>query len=453
LTFTAPVFSAEIHLAAKNNDFEAIKKLLKKDPKLLDSGNQLNQTALLIAAYKGNMEIVQYLVNKKADINKKDNFGGTPLHMATLSGKKEIVEFLISKGADITARSQNGKIPMQLAFESEHLEIIELFFKRGVDVKKPIDQFNRTLLHKAAVMGKAKVAGYLLDKGINIDHKDKTDRSALDLAIASGNKNVVDVLRKRGAKGESMEPLEIAYVANDGFVLTSGIKKVMIDSMFHFAYGQFEVPTKEIIQKFERAEEPFNGVKYLLVTHNFPDHFDVGMVETYMKKHSNVILISPRQVNMEMEIYGFQFPSLKHRMVSVAPAPGSGAALTVKDLRMNVFRLAHGSQQTQNLGYIINVGGKSVFHPGNAVLKANKQVFKNFQLNRFNIDVAFIQYFDFQDAEGRAVIKEHIKPKHIILMHLPLGAYDEAKQEAEKYKADFPSVLVFKKPLEKKVFK
>lgn len=447
---TAP--AAEIHKAAKEGDLAAVQKLLKKDHKLLDSGNRLDQSPLIIAAYQGHKDIVEYLLKKKANIDKQDGFGASALHMAIANNQVDIAAILLAKGANINLRSVSGKIPMQMAVENENIPIIDLFVKRGVDVKAPIDQFNRTLLHRSAILGKAKVVEYLTGKGVDINLKDKTERTAADLAAAAGHGNVVALLKLKGATMAEVQPLEIAYVANCGFVLTSGIQKVMIDSLFNNGYGQYQVLTKESIQRMERSEDPFNGVKFVMVTHNFPDHFNVALTERYMSSEKNVILISPRQVNVDMDIYGLQFPSLKHRMVSISPPENSGAVFSVKDLRMNVFRLKHESATVQNIGFAFELGGKSIFFPGNAYLKQNVQIYKTFGFERYKLDIAFVQYHDFLDMETRSVILDYIKPKHIILMHIPLSKYAEAHQEAEKHKDAFPSVIIFDKPLDKKIF-
>lgn len=453
LLMPLPAPAAEIHKAAKDGDLDTIKKLLKKDKKLLDSGNRLDQSALIIAAYQGHKEIVEFLLKKKTNVNKQDGFGATALHMAIANNQAEVAAILMSKGANINLRSVSGKIPMQIAVENENIPIVDLFAQGGVNLKAPIDQFNRTLLHRSAIMGKAKVVDYLIGKGLDINLKDKTERTAIDLAAAAGHVKVVALLKQKGAVIKPEEPLEISYVANCGFVLTSGIKKVMIDSLFNHGYGQFHILTKEIVQKMERAEEPFNGVKFVLITHNFPDHFNVALTERYMSTHKSAILISPRQVNVDMDIYGLKFSSLKHRMVSLTPPVNSGTIFSVKDLRMNAFRLNHESKTVQNLGYAFELGGKSIFLPGNAFLKQNTQIYKNFGFKRYNLDIVFVQYFDFKDAETRAIIKEHLNPKHIILMHVPITNYEEAKKEIEKHKDAFPSVTLFSKQLEKKVFK
>jgi ankyrin repeat protein len=53
-----------------------------------------NTTPLHLAAMKGNMDTVQFLVSKGASVNARDMNGTTPLDYAGLYGRKEVVEYL-----------------------------------------------------------------------------------------------------------------------------------------------------------------------------------------------------------------------------------------------------------------------------------------------------------------------------------------------------------------------
>uniref|UniRef100_A0A8C7XCT3 Ankyrin repeat and sterile alpha motif domain containing 6 n=1 Tax=Oryzias sinensis TaxID=183150 RepID=A0A8C7XCT3_9TELE len=80
-----------------------------EDPAQVNSSNQEGATPLMIAAVSGQLEVVQLMVEKNADIDKQDGVHGwTALMQATYHGNKEVVKYLLSQGADVNLRAKNG---------------------------------------------------------------------------------------------------------------------------------------------------------------------------------------------------------------------------------------------------------------------------------------------------------------------------------------------------------
>ena len=61
---------------------------------------------------------------------KRDN-GLNPLHHATAVGHKEIAELLITKGADVNAKEEDGGTPLDMAIQFKELETADLLRKHG----------------------------------------------------------------------------------------------------------------------------------------------------------------------------------------------------------------------------------------------------------------------------------------------------------------------------------
>ncbi|GIX72032.1 hypothetical protein CEXT_456891 [Caerostris extrusa] len=55
----------------------------------------------------GHKNIVKILIEKGADIDKKDDAGSTPLHLAAGRDHGDVVQLLISKGADVHAEDSS----------------------------------------------------------------------------------------------------------------------------------------------------------------------------------------------------------------------------------------------------------------------------------------------------------------------------------------------------------
>jgi len=78
---------------------------------LLNRGSQFrdeinNKGYLHVAALHGDLRVVEYLVNQKADINAQSNGYpyGIPLHLAAENGHLSVVEYLFNQKADINAK-------------------------------------------------------------------------------------------------------------------------------------------------------------------------------------------------------------------------------------------------------------------------------------------------------------------------------------------------------------
>ena len=73
------------------------------------------QTPLFIACDLGFLEIVQCLLESKADINKANLKGDTPLFMAAQRSHLGVVRCLLDHGADDTLPNKEGKVPIAVA--------------------------------------------------------------------------------------------------------------------------------------------------------------------------------------------------------------------------------------------------------------------------------------------------------------------------------------------------
>ena len=87
---------------------------------------------IMIAAKKGDYEIVKAYLKDGIDINIKDPENGyAALHWAAEKGQKEIVKLLIEKGANLNAKTKNNLTPLNLADNNFENEISELLIKNG----------------------------------------------------------------------------------------------------------------------------------------------------------------------------------------------------------------------------------------------------------------------------------------------------------------------------------
>jgi len=108
-----------------------VSKVLIDWPKTdLDAVNDKGESALMLAAIKGQQNEVNELLERDAAVNKT---GWTPLHYATTSSQLTIMKLLIEKYAFIDAQSPNGTTPLMMAAMYGSVDTVKLLIDEGAD--------------------------------------------------------------------------------------------------------------------------------------------------------------------------------------------------------------------------------------------------------------------------------------------------------------------------------
>ena len=91
---------------------------------------------LLDAAKNGDIAKTKLLLSEKANVNTKNEDGGSALMWASFKGYKGIVKILLKHGADVNAVSHNGMTAIMLAKIKGNTEIVQLLEKAGAVDKR-----------------------------------------------------------------------------------------------------------------------------------------------------------------------------------------------------------------------------------------------------------------------------------------------------------------------------
>lgn len=83
---------------------------------------------------------------------------------------------------------------------------------------------------------------------------------------------------------QSSGPIELTYIANEGFLITGGGKKVLVDALLREGIPESYLrPAPETLKKMEASQPPFDGVDLVLATHFHRDHFNAGSVAAHLR--------------------------------------------------------------------------------------------------------------------------------------------------------------------------
>ncbi|XP_008582665.1 PREDICTED: 2-5A-dependent ribonuclease [Galeopterus variegatus] len=159
---------------------------------------------LIKAVQKEDIDLVQDLLSRGADVNFQEEEGGwTPLHNAVQVNRKDIVELLLDRGADPCLRKRNGATPFIVAGIEGNVELLKLFLSQGADVNE-CDVHGFTAFMEAAVYGRVEALRFLYESGaeVNLGRKTREDQerlkkggtSALMDAAENGHIDVLKIL-------------------------------------------------------------------------------------------------------------------------------------------------------------------------------------------------------------------------------------------------------------------
>ena len=112
--------------------------VLADDPGVkVNARSARDETPLMLAALRGQEQLVVQLVGKGAEVNKS---GWTPLHYAATGGHLRVAAFLIGARADVNAESPNGTTPLMMAAMYSNSDMVKLLLESGAEAYLRNDQ-------------------------------------------------------------------------------------------------------------------------------------------------------------------------------------------------------------------------------------------------------------------------------------------------------------------------
>lgn len=153
---------------------------------------------LFLASFKGELQTVESLIERGADVHVGTKRGVTPLHVSAEEGHTEVVKVLIKKGAKVDARTERGSTPLERASYGGHLDVVKVLVENGASLDFPPNV--PTPLHTAALRGYEEMIHYFLDQKVDINVLGLYGSTPLHWASGGGNFEVVKLLVARGAK-------------------------------------------------------------------------------------------------------------------------------------------------------------------------------------------------------------------------------------------------------------
>ena len=184
--------------AARDDRADEVINLVERgmDPNTSDRNGT---TLLMFAASNGDERIIEFLLRSKCNILKQNTFGDTAIGLAALRGQLSVVRRLADAGAQLDGKNWN---PLHYAAYAGHIEVVRWLIERKapLDAKAPNLQ---TALMLAAKNGHEEAVHLLIEAGASPDAEDSEKRTAYDLAIQANNRAIADYLNGKGSRRQA----------------------------------------------------------------------------------------------------------------------------------------------------------------------------------------------------------------------------------------------------------
>lgn len=99
--------------------------------------DKVSYSPLRLAVLHGDADKVKALIDKGANINIRDEHGGTLLHLAAYHGDSEVIDVLLTRGAVIDAQDNNENTPLHIAVAQKQIDAVKMLLehKARIDVE------------------------------------------------------------------------------------------------------------------------------------------------------------------------------------------------------------------------------------------------------------------------------------------------------------------------------
>ena len=120
-----------LYLALRSESVKVVSVLLDHPGLKIDATNNADETPLMMAALRGQLDSTQRLLARGASVNRP---GWTPLHYAASGPEPKVVALLLERGAVVDAPSPNRTTALMMAARYGSEDSVRLLRARGADL-------------------------------------------------------------------------------------------------------------------------------------------------------------------------------------------------------------------------------------------------------------------------------------------------------------------------------
>lgn len=240
-----------------------------------------------------------------------------------------------------------------------------------------------------------------------------------------------------------MYSYKFAFTSNAGLAVTFPSALIWIDAIHDIKAPTYSTVTPEIWSKMQQDPDyvgsSMQGPDAMAFSHCHIDHFTSGIVREAMDKWPDSKVILPEKY-FPNEVY----------------VSGDAMDLNVSGVDLKFIKTHHCTKRHHNKTHysmLMNDGHANIFMPMDS---STSDAAMSYCAVNNDIDIAVIDFVWVLLQKGRDVIEHDVRPKHLLIYHLPFAADDphdwrSQTEEAAKLLTSVPDVRILKDPFQKEI--
>uniref|UniRef100_A0A3B3HED4 Death-associated protein kinase 1 n=1 Tax=Oryzias latipes TaxID=8090 RepID=A0A3B3HED4_ORYLA len=190
-------------IAAGCGNIQIIEVLMRKGAEI-QANDKSGANAVYYAARHGHVETLRFLHEKKCPLNVQDKSGETALHVAARYGNVDVVSYLCTIQADPNLADREQEIPLHCAAWHGYSAVARALCQAGCDVNATNREGESPLL-TASARGFVDIVECLVEHRADLQATDKDGHTALHLAVRRCQVDVVRCLLKHNCQQDQQD--------------------------------------------------------------------------------------------------------------------------------------------------------------------------------------------------------------------------------------------------------
>lgn len=163
------------------------------------------------------------------NVNTTDATGRTPLMRATVLNRTQMVDALLEKKANIMAQDIEGQHALIYAISQKHDDLLQKFLSAGADADVP-NKIGQTPLMKAVARGNADAIGLLLQAKVNANATTQVGKTALMQATEMNSVECAQILLEAGADPALSDKMGLNALCGAAYRSNAALVKLLLDN-------------------------------------------------------------------------------------------------------------------------------------------------------------------------------------------------------------------------------